>query len=307
MENYYRILGVKPNASHSEIKKAYRKLSIKFHPDKNDGDTFFEEHFKRIQEAYEVLIDPIQRKSYDTYEGFNKNKSEEKGVGIPEVYDFRVEVVKNIITINWDVRNADEVELSSIGIVPLVGEKKINFKSTSRESLSFKLRARNSISGHEETLTRFVNIDPIITEDRKFRAENKQKYGLWKFFEWKIPLVALLLYILFPFSTILHRLIYYTWDLFYNTLGLHVLPFHLGNVVLFILFGIIFVRQSSPIIKICSLLLATIFGYRLLELFYGLVLDVYWFSYYGIYIANMMVIIGFLVYFDMRRKQRHKL
>ena len=65
MKNYYYILGVKENSSLTEIKSAYRKLSIKFHPDKNQGDKFFEERFKDIQEGYETLSDINKRKIYD--------------------------------------------------------------------------------------------------------------------------------------------------------------------------------------------------------------------------------------------------
>lgn len=65
IKDYYYILGISRNASNDEVKKAYRKLSIKFHPDKNDGDKFFEERFKDINEAYETLIDDAKRKIYD--------------------------------------------------------------------------------------------------------------------------------------------------------------------------------------------------------------------------------------------------
>ena len=64
-KDYYYILGIARDASQDEIKKAYRKLSTKFHPDKNDGDKFFEERFKDINEAYETLVDDIKRKNYD--------------------------------------------------------------------------------------------------------------------------------------------------------------------------------------------------------------------------------------------------
>ena len=65
MNNYYQILGVKRDASSNDIKKAYRKLAHKLHPDKNDGDTFFEERFKEIQEAYQVLSNQSQKTQYD--------------------------------------------------------------------------------------------------------------------------------------------------------------------------------------------------------------------------------------------------
>lgn len=65
MNDYYYLLGVKQSASSAEIKLAYRKLSLKFHPDVNTGDAFFTERFKAIQEAYEILSDDSKRKSYD--------------------------------------------------------------------------------------------------------------------------------------------------------------------------------------------------------------------------------------------------
>lgn len=65
-KDYYKILGVDKNASDKEIKKAYRKLANKYHPDKNQGDKVAEEKFKEVNEAYQVLSDPEKRKKYDT-------------------------------------------------------------------------------------------------------------------------------------------------------------------------------------------------------------------------------------------------
>jgi molecular chaperone DnaJ len=65
--DYYEILGVERNAGDEEIKKAYRKLAVKFHPDKNPGDKTAEEQFKELGEAYEVLCDPQKRSLYDQY------------------------------------------------------------------------------------------------------------------------------------------------------------------------------------------------------------------------------------------------
>lgn len=78
-KDYYNILGLSKSASADEIKKAYRKLAMKYHPDRNKGDKNAESRFKEISEAYAVLSDPEKRKQYDMFgsEGFQSRFSQE--------------------------------------------------------------------------------------------------------------------------------------------------------------------------------------------------------------------------------------
>ena len=78
--DYYEVLGVERNASEDEIKKAYRKIAIKYHPDRNPGDKEAEEKFKEAAEAYDVLHDPQKRQRYDQF-GFNGPMGGEGGFG----------------------------------------------------------------------------------------------------------------------------------------------------------------------------------------------------------------------------------
>ncbi|MDP6179965.1 MAG: DnaJ domain-containing protein, partial [Desulfatiglandales bacterium] len=79
-KDYYKTLGISKSASPDEIKKTYRKLALKYHPDQNKGDKTAETKFKEISEAYAVLSDAEKRKQYDTFgsEGFQRRFSQEE-------------------------------------------------------------------------------------------------------------------------------------------------------------------------------------------------------------------------------------
>src|SRR5437868_9466374 len=94
-KDYYQILGVNKNSSDEEIKKAYRKLARKLHPDLNPNDKEAHKKFQEINEANEVLSDPDKRKKYDKYgkdwqhsEQFEKARQQQRPFGGQEEYSF---------------------------------------------------------------------------------------------------------------------------------------------------------------------------------------------------------------------------
>jgi curved DNA-binding protein len=90
-KDYYAVLGVAKDASAEDIKKSYRKLALKYHPDKNPGDKKAEEKFKEITEAYAVLSDPEKKKQYDQFgeAGFHQRFSQEdifRGFDVGDIF-----------------------------------------------------------------------------------------------------------------------------------------------------------------------------------------------------------------------------
>jgi molecular chaperone DnaJ len=87
-EDYYNVLGVERNAGQDDIKRAYRKLALKYHPDKNQGDKEAEEKFKIAAEAYEVISDPEKRKRYDQYGHEGLRGGDARGFGnFEDIFD----------------------------------------------------------------------------------------------------------------------------------------------------------------------------------------------------------------------------
>ena len=92
--DYYEVLGVERGADTDDIKKAYRRLAVKYHPDKNPGDKTAEEKFKELGEAYEALCDPQRRAAYDQYghAAFDPRMRSGRGGGFHDATDIFREV-----------------------------------------------------------------------------------------------------------------------------------------------------------------------------------------------------------------------
>lgn len=85
-KDYYKILGVDKDATQEDIKKSYRKLAVKYHPDKNNGDSAFEEKFKEVAEAYDVLSNPDKKDQYDRYGSVGDNPFSGGGVPFEDLF-----------------------------------------------------------------------------------------------------------------------------------------------------------------------------------------------------------------------------
>lgn len=145
MKDYYYLLGLDVNASANDIKKAYRKLSIKFHPDKNDGDKYFEERFKDIHEAYSILSDEEKRRKHD--ESKNSGSKKSKQARGPKIVKFIVSpttcYVGDTISISWNVVDSESVNLSLFGDVESKGSRSIKIKKES-SGLPMILKAKGA-------------------------------------------------------------------------------------------------------------------------------------------------------------------
>ncbi len=85
---YYEVLGVNKNAAEAEIKKAYRQMALKFHPDKNPGNKEAEEKFKEAAEAYDVLSNAEKKQRYDQFghRGMNGNGAGGAGMNMEDIF-----------------------------------------------------------------------------------------------------------------------------------------------------------------------------------------------------------------------------
>lgn len=150
MKDFYYILGLPQTATADDIKKAYRKLSQKFHPDKNDGDAFFAERFHEVNEAYNTLIEPNKRIIYDAERNkVSHSASSTKTASFAPVIEF-FRTDKNAfafgetVTFQWKTSHANKVFIKPFGQVPATGEKTYRLKDFKNPALQFELVAERT-------------------------------------------------------------------------------------------------------------------------------------------------------------------
>ncbi|MDN5477923.1 MAG: J domain-containing protein [Chryseobacterium sp.] len=165
MKDYYYFLGITPDASEEDIKKVYRKLSLKYHPDKNDNDDFFAGRFREIQEAYEILSDSERRRTYDQNLE-NHQKSFRYNIP-PSIKTFTANKIHakkgEEIIINWQTSNADVVKVLPFGLEKPFGERV--FKITEFKDGKFQLLLHVTNSLLHKTVVQGITITEVFDND----------------------------------------------------------------------------------------------------------------------------------------------
>ena len=177
MKDYYYFLGVSEDASDEDIKKAYRKLSVKYHPDKNANDEYFADRFREVQEAYDVLSDKEKRKLYN--QNFEFLRRTNRSTMPPSIKTFTANKIRasegEEIIIKWMTNNADVVKIMPFGLEKPYGERV--FKITEFKDGKFKLllHAQNSLL--RRTAVQGITINQIDdSEKEKYRQPAEEMF-----------------------------------------------------------------------------------------------------------------------------------
>lgn len=175
IKDYYYFLGVHENATDDDIKKAYRKLSLKYHPDKNPDDDFFSNRFREIQEAYEMLSDTEKRRIYDeniAHQQRTNRSSLPPSVKVFSANKVRVQKGEEVI-INWQTNNADVVKILPFGLEKPYGERTFRIKEFKDGQFQVLLHATNSLLNR--TVVQGITITESFGSDEKeFNTEKKR-------------------------------------------------------------------------------------------------------------------------------------
>ena len=173
MKDYYYFLGIPQNASTEDIKKAYRKLSLKYHPDKNDNDDYFSERFKEVKEAYETLTNPERKRIYD--QNLGSQQRNVKSILPPKIKNFSASKIRaqkdEEITIYWNTYDADLVKIVPFGLEKPNGERTIRIKEfDSQGKFQILLHATNTVL--HKTIVQGITITELSGTEVGSEEEN---------------------------------------------------------------------------------------------------------------------------------------
>lgn len=176
MKNYYYFLGINPNSTDKEIKHAYRKLSNKYHPDKNNQDAFFTQRFLDLKEAYDVLSDHQKRQLYDAnYSQFQRGV---KTQATPKITQFRSNQIRATlgqkIVLSWFTENADLVKLLPIGLVNAQGETTYEITKFENHEMAFILHATNTFTQKTVVERIIIHQHSILEKKEIIESEDQE-------------------------------------------------------------------------------------------------------------------------------------
>lgn len=177
MKDYYYFLGISHDASEEDIKKAYRKLSLKYHPDKNDNDDFFADRFREIQEAYETLSDKSRRHSYDqNLESHQKSFRYNIPPSIKTFTANKIHAKKGEeIIINWQTQNADVVKVLPFGLEKPYGERVFKITEFKDGKFQILLHATNSLL-HKTAVQGITITEVFENNSEKFKDKAEELF-----------------------------------------------------------------------------------------------------------------------------------
>lgn len=202
MKDYYYILGLTPAATAADIKQAYRKLSLKFHPDQNAGDAFYTARYHDIQEAYDILSTPDRRVAYDRATSAPPTSPSPATPVAPTIDTFEVFPAEvrygDDLTIRWATSHANEVMITGLGKVAAQGERRIKCQSFSTERIYLTLTACGAGGEEAENRQSVVNAtyrelrDHIIADYEAQRPALRQATrdaNFWQDAKWSFIII----------------------------------------------------------------------------------------------------------------------
>jgi molecular chaperone DnaJ len=215
VKDYYKLLEVNPSASNTDIKKSYRRLAHKYHPDKNPGNKIFEGKFRDIQEAYKVLSDDKKRQDYnykrfDQLHGLNQKRSEPPltaGMILHRTKELRKQfILSDPDRMDKDALRAQLLKLLSAGNASLINQAndhKLITQVVDNILVVAKPLDYNSCREIADALRQLVNVDKFHINRIHDFLKAQQTKTFWQKYQLVVALLIAIFFcfLIYSFST----------------------------------------------------------------------------------------------------------